>query len=110
MQNLFHLRTKVEVERRRRIMLAVWAYAYEIADPPQSLVSDHHFDAECLKVDRSIKTGHPVLDAFFALDDLGGFQTHTGQWIYHHPELEKVAKTYRRFYDTCDGRYGNIRY
>lgn len=90
MQNLFHVVTRVEKERRRRIMLSLWAYAYEFEARP--LVSDAVFDAECLKVDKTIKTGR--LDDFFEKV----FQAHTGMWIHSHPELDKVKKLYERLY------------
>ncbi len=35
--------TPAEVERRRRILLALWAYAYECGDP---LVEDAEYDSE----------------------------------------------------------------
>lgn len=80
-----------EVERRRRILLSVAAYAYEIENV--SLVDDHTFDAECLKVDVSIDTGHPMLDAWWREN----FDPSTGMWIHKHPELWKVALRYRQF-------------
>ena len=42
----------VEVERKRRINLALWAYAYEVQDDP--LVDDATFDREARLVDPSI--------------------------------------------------------
>ena len=80
----------VEVERRRRIRLAVWAYAYEFEN--DSLVDDATFDAEALKVDLAIDTGHRKLDAWFRKN----FDPSTGMWIRRHPELHKVQALYRR--------------
>lgn len=54
--------TKVEIERRRRIVISVWAYAYEFEN--DSLVSDKEFDDECMKVDESISTGNKKFDKF----------------------------------------------
>lgn len=109
MQNLFHYRTQVERETRRRIMLSVWAYAYEFDHT--SLVSDHIYDAESRLVDVSILTTRPDLDHFFRTQ----FMADSGMWIWQHPELEKVERLYRKWYkpkhtpkkeqihDTCNG-------
>ena len=70
-----------EIERRRRIRVAVWAYAYEVFDV--SLVSDHRFDTECRLIDTSVLTGKPRLDQWFA--------AHTGQWVHKHPDLKHLA-------------------
>lgn len=82
-------RTPVEIERHRRIRLALWAYSYEVLDTP--LVSDDKFDEECRLVDVSMSTGNPLMDNFFK----SHFQPHTGQWIHFHPELAKVEKLCR---------------
>lgn len=74
-----------EVERRRRIRIAVWAYAYEVLDV--TLASDHRFDAECKLVDLSISTGNPRLDQWFGK----AFAAHTGQWVHLHPDLKHLA-------------------
>ncbi|AKM09379.1 hypothetical protein [Croceicoccus naphthovorans] len=80
----------VERERRRRIKLAVWAYAYEIKSNP--LVPDGVFDEEALKVDLSVDTGRPDLDAWFRAN----FQPHTGSWVWRHPEPGKLNRLYRQ--------------
>lgn len=80
----------VEVERRRRILISVWAYAYEYLDT--SLVDDHTFDAECYKVNQNFATGNAELDAFFR----SHFSPDSGMWVHHHPnktELERIAKS-----------------
>lgn len=92
MTNLFHYRTCVEIERHRRIRMAVAAYAYEFLDRP--IISDSEFDEECRKIDPSVDTGRPELDYFFRTE----FHPDTGSWIHKHPELEKVAQTYERWY------------
>lgn len=92
MQNLFHVRTKVEIETRRRIMVSIWAYAYEFENV--SLVDDHRFDAECRRIDPAVKTNRPDLDFFFATQ----FQPDTGMWIRHYPELDKIKSLYERQY------------
>ena len=75
----------VELERKRRINLAIWAYAYEVLHT--SIVDDATFDEECLKVDLSVSTGNKKLDNWFREN----FTPDTGMWIYSHPELAKVV-------------------
>lgn len=90
MAELFVKRTPVEIERRRRIMLSVWAYAYECLG--ESLVSDAVFDAEARKVDLSIDTGNVKMDKWFR----NNFADYTGSWIGKHPELDKIKRIYER--------------
>lgn len=89
MIDLFTWGNPVEIERKRRIRLTLWAYAYEVAG--SSIVSDSQFDAEALLSDTSIDTGH--------IDDWwrSCFSPHTGMWIHIHPELDKVGKLYDRY-------------
>lgn len=82
----------VETERRNRIRLAVFAYAYEFEN--DSLVSDGEFDRMSEQVDPKIKTGNKLLDTFFTRK----FDACTGQWIHDHPELDKIRKLYHKFY------------
>lgn len=84
----------IERERRRRILLALWAYAYEFGH--KSLVDDATFDRECYLVNPSIDTGRADLDHFFRTD----FQPYTGSWIHSHPELDKVRMMYERIVST----------
>jgi hypothetical protein len=79
----------VEIERKRRINLALWAYAYQYADT--SLVSDSVYDEESRKVDIAIDTGNAVLDKFFREE----FNPDTGMWVSKHPEFDKVAALYK---------------
>lgn len=74
----------IEVERKRRIDVSVWAYAYEIEDSP--LVDDQTFDRESALIDVSIETGRKNLDLFFKKH----FSPYTGMWIRLHPELIKI--------------------
>lgn len=90
MRDLFIIRSQIEIERRKRIMLSIWAYAYEFEN--KSLVSDAVFDSEARLVDTSIKTGR--LDDFFAKE----FHPDTGMWIHKHPELDKLINLYGRLY------------
>ena len=80
----------LETERRNRIRIALWAYAYEfMADP---MADDALFDETAKSIDTTVDTGHPVLDKFFREE----FGPETGQWIHRHPELEKIASLYRK--------------
>lgn len=90
MTNLFNLRTRIEIERRNRIMVSIYAYAYECENV--SLISDHDFDNLCKRIVPSTGTGQPALDDFFRT----GFHAYTGAWIHEHPELNKVKQLYER--------------
>jgi len=83
----------VEKQTRLRIKLTVAAYAYEVENT--EIMSDHEFDRKCLEVDKSVNTGNRVLDKFFREQ----FDPSTGQWIHLHPELDKVKKTYEKYYN-----------
>lgn len=76
--------TKEEIERRRRILLSVWAYAYEYLG--ESLVSDAVFDEECKKVDLSVSTGNKKMDKWFKKH----FTAFTGMWVTHHPHQTRL--------------------
>lgn len=82
----------VEKERRLRIKLSVAAYAYEYMN--DSIISDAEFDKLCLQVNKMVDTGHKVCDNYFKQH----FDPSTGQWIRKHPELDKIAKLYERYY------------
>lgn len=82
-----------EIETRRRIRLALWAYAYEFEN--HSIVSDALFDMESYCVDLNVETNRIDLDYFFK----AYFQPCTGLWIYKHPELYKVKNLYNWQYD-----------
>ena len=84
--------TKKEKEIRRRIMLSVAAYAYEIKS--ETIMSDAEFDKQCSLIDINEKTGNRKLDSFFKKH----FDPSTGQWIHKHPELRKIQWIYETFY------------
>lgn len=92
MRNLFHVQDKLETERKRRIKVAIAAYAYEFDDT--SIMSDAEFDNLCLKIDPEFETGNSVLDYFFRTE----FSPHTGQWIHKHPELHLIRDIYLKWY------------
>jgi len=84
--------SKVEKEVRRRIKLSVAAYSYEMLD--ESIMLDHEFDKMCLQVDLKVDTGNKKMDSYFKKN----FDPSTGQWIRKHPELDKIADLYVRYY------------
>ncbi len=86
-------RSPVEREVRRRIGISVAAYAYEIANKP--IMADCTFDWLAAQIDRKMGTCHPELDEFFA----SRFSPMTGMWIHEHPELDKVKRTFERYYE-----------
>ena len=90
MSRLFFRQSKVEKERRRRILLSLWAYAYEYAGEP--IVSDAVFDEEAKKVDLSIDTGNVKMDKWFR----NNFVDYSGSWIGKHPELNRIKEIYDR--------------
>lgn len=76
----------VEIERKRRINVAVWAYAYEFLNT--SLVSDEDFDQECQLVNVSMATGNIRHDAFFRRH----FKPDTGLWVHQHPNKARLRE------------------
>lgn len=76
-------------ETRRRIRLAVAAWAYEVHDDP--VMSDAEFDTLARSVDLSIGTDRPDLDEWFHEN----FDPSTGIWIHAHPEPEGLERIYR---------------
>lgn len=91
MKNLFSTKqwgSLIEIERKHRIDVAVWAYSYEYMN--DSLVSDEVFDKTCLAIDKNISTGNTVMDNFFSEK----FESYTGSWVVEHPELKKLHRIY----------------
>lgn len=77
-------------EVRRRIRVAVAAYAYEVEN--DSVMSDGEFDRLAREIDPDMPTGNPELDRFFMVH----FEPDTGQWVHKHPGLDGL----RRIYET----------
>ncbi len=84
--------TKKEQEIHRRTNVALWAYAYEVHN--HSVVSDARFDERAREIDPKVKTGNKILDEFFKTE----FSPDTGLWVHKHPELDKLAALYNRFF------------
>jgi len=80
-------------ETKRRIKLAVCAYAYEVKNV--TIISDHEYDAECLKINLYACTSRPDLDWWF----YNNFDPSTGVWVRNHPELNGIINIYRRYYE-----------
>ena len=76
----------IEREKRNRILLTLWAYAYEIKNKP--MVSDRLFDCLATYIDPAIETGR--LDEWWREN----FNPATGMWIHNHPELHLVEVMY----------------
>lgn len=79
-----------EVERRNRILVALWAYSYEFESV--SLVSDAEFDSKCLEINLGVDTSNKLLDNYFREE----FSPYTGQWVRKHPELDKLKQLFFR--------------
>jgi hypothetical protein len=77
-----------EVERRNRIRLSVFAYAYEFEN--DSLISDGDYDRLSYKIKPDRSTGNAKLDKFFR----DNFQPDTGMWVRCHPDLNKLRALY----------------
>lgn len=76
-------------EKKKRILISLWAYAYEIEDAP--MVSDAEYDKLSTEIDPSITTGNEVLDKFFKEE----FSPNTGMWVRKHPKLHKLKRLYK---------------
>lgn len=83
----------VEIEKRRRILLSLWAYSYEFKN--FSIVSDAEFDKESSLVDLNINTGNEEMDSWFSAN----FSPFTGMWIRNHPKLDRLEVLYKKHYE-----------
>lgn len=89
--------TEIEIERKNRIDVAAYAYAYEVENDP--LIADAEFDMLCLKINPKLSTGNKRLDTFFKKE----FDPCTGMWVRKHPDiagLKKVLTIKRQQKDT----------
>lgn len=77
---------RVCLETRRRIRLAIAAYAYEVLMDP--IMTDSEFDDLARSVDLSVSTRRPDLDKWFR----SRFSPHTGMWIHSHPDRARVEQ------------------
>lgn len=84
--------TEMEQVRRKRIQVALWAYAYE--NRGTIIVTDKVYDETCLEVDEEIDTAtdRPDLDKWYKKN----FKSWTGSWIEKHPEIHMIEALYER--------------
>lgn len=82
--------TPKQAEKRRRIQVALWAYAYEVKNV--SIVDDATYDRVCREINVEMTTDNRRLDIFFKNE----FDPSTGLWIHKHPELYKIAALFER--------------
>lgn len=80
------------VERRNRIFISIYAYAYEFDN--NSLIPDSEFDILSKQINSNAFTFNKKLDKFFK----NHFQPCTGMWIHKHPELEKIKNIYEKYF------------
>ena len=76
-------------ETRKRIRVAVAAWAYEVMHRP--IMDDAQFDELAKSIDLSIDTRRPDLDKWFRKN----FQSYTGSWVHGHPDrvrLNQIAE------------------
>lgn len=78
----------IGLERRRRILISVAAYAYEFES--DSIISDADFDDISRMIDVSRLTGRPNLDKFFREN----FSPCTGMWVHRHPDKAGLMGLY----------------
>lgn len=79
-------------QTRKRIKIAVAAYAYEMLAAP--IMSDSEFDALAASIDLTVTTSRPEMDIWFMCN----FEPHTGQWIWKHPDLQGIERIYNAYF------------
>lgn len=92
-RNLFELRqwgSIEEIETKKRIMVLMHAYHYEILG--ESVISDHDYDRLAYSIDLSISTSRPDLDAWFRAN----YVPDTGLWIHKYPDLKGIRMLIER--------------
>lgn len=80
---------RVSLETRKRIRVAVAAWAYEVLDV--SIMTDAEFDELAKSIDLSIDTRRPDLDKWYRKN----FKSYTGSWVHGHPDrvrLNQIAE------------------
>jgi len=79
-------------EIRNRILISVYAYAYELCN--DSLVSDYEYDRLAQEIDVNVSTNNIILDRFFK----NRYVSYSGSWISIHPEIEKIREIYNKYF------------
>ena len=79
-------------EIRNRILISVYAYAYELCN--DSLVSDYEYDRLAQEINIDVSTCNGRLDKFFK----DSYVSYSGGWIRKHPEIEKIIEIYNKYF------------
>lgn len=79
-------------EIRNRILISVYAYAYEFRN--ESLIDDYEYDKLAQEIDVNVSTNNMMLDKFF--NDC--YVSYSGSWILKHPEIEKIVEIYNKYF------------
>ena len=79
-------------EIRNRILISVYAYAYEFRN--ESLIDDYEYDKLAQEIDVNVSTNNMMLDKFF--NDC--YVSYSGSWILNHPEIEKIVEIYNKYF------------
>jgi hypothetical protein len=87
----------VELEVRRRIALAIAAYAYEFSDTP--IMSDEEYDEISKLIDPNRETSYgnrdnTDIDKYFS----EYYTPYSGQWVHNHPAIEDIKYLYNTHY------------
>lgn len=82
----------VERERRNRILVSIYAYAYEFQ--ADSLVTDAEYDQLARSIQPHMETGDHETDRFFRTR----YSPDTGMWVHAHPGFDRIAALYWRYY------------
>lgn len=85
-------------ETRKRIRVAVAAWAYEVLQ--ESIMSDAEFDQLAQSIDLSIDTRRPDLDKWFRKN----FQAYTGSWVHGHPDRNRLDQITKLVLNTSKGK------
>ena len=84
--------TASEIEKRKRIRVAVAAYTYEFCST--SIMSDAEYDALARSINLKQGTGDARMDKWFKKH----FAHHTGMWVRNHPDPQGLANIALRVY------------
>tara|TARA_Y100000004_G_C8755801_1_gene344378 strand:+ start:340 stop:603 length:264 start_codon:yes stop_codon:yes gene_type:complete len=79
-------------EIRNRILISVYAYAYEFLN--ESLIDDYEYDKLAQEIDVNVSTNNMMLDKFFK----DCYVSYSGSWILNHPEIEKIREIYNKYF------------
>lgn len=81
--------SEMEIEKRKRINVALWAYAYEVRN--DSIVTDGEFDRVALEINVFARTDNEEMDTFFQWE----FSPDTGVWVHQHPNIAGLERIYK---------------